>query len=104
MSSVWRYIPLHDYSRPPEPSTEIARKGLNALLDKLRRVSKISEPVSLSEELRTAPHGLLDLLAPVPLLTDADEALGSALKPWLDSKDQEPRTKIIIGAPGSGTS
>lgn len=102
MSSVWRYIELNDFVRPPEPSTEIARKGLRSLLNRLRRTSNKERPVSLSAELRTVPHGLLDSLAPVPVLTDAEEALSSALEPWLEGKIPESHVRVIVGSPGSG--
>lgn len=102
-SSIWEYVSLADRLRPEEPPTEVARKGLKALLSRLHNSSTTPETIDLKAELRTIPNNLLDRLAPAPPLDDAEAALSTELKLWLDSKEFEFPAQVIIGPPGSGT-
>lgn len=83
--TIWNYVTLDKYVRPPEPASEVAATGLKALWNRLQgERQRPPDREKAQEELLSIPEEVLDALVPVPVWDRAAEALGSALQPWIE--------------------
>ena len=101
MTSPWQYVPLNQYERPPEPVSEKAKSSLGRLWVRMFHKKTIGKRGDFEAELSSVPDQLLDMIAPVPDLSQPTEALESALQK-IDFEQKES-IQVIIGPPGSGT-
>lgn len=101
--SLWSFVTLDAYKRPPEPSAEAARSGMRAFLGHMWRRAKPEGAVSVEAELQSVPQRQLDRAAPAPYWDDASEALRRTLTESIPPDPGEPFVHPVIGPPGSGT-
>lgn len=103
-TDIWEFIPIENYQRPSEPTTEAVRKGLLGLWDRFRGRSDTKESVDRPRKWRQPPDELLDEVAPVPNWQDATRALNDALECWLEAEHPAVPVQLVLAPPHSGVS
>ena len=101
--TLWQFIRLDQYSRPPETSRETMRKGIFGLWRHLGWGSKIEDSVFDEKELGQVPPGLLNKLVPAPDWSAPLGAVTAVLDNWLDAKVLKSSAQIFVGPPYQGT-
>ena len=98
---VWEYIPMNQYSRPIQPTTETVRQGIASFWNRVHPVSRMS--MMRWEKLDTISPYLLNRAAPTPDSTQIVTALHDALQGWHNKSgnDAAQSVRVIVGAPGS---
>ncbi|HZE20571.1 MAG TPA: hypothetical protein VE082_00825, partial [Desulfobaccales bacterium] len=69
--TIWSFIRLDQYCRPPEPPRETMREGFFGLWDRLSRGRKSKSSVFEKKDLTRMPQELLDKAAPAPEWNEA---------------------------------
>jgi hypothetical protein len=98
---LWRFVPLADYGRPPEPAREKMRRGLWGVWGRLRRKGGAPRPAP-PPDLKLVPGGGLDQAVALPDWQEAVPALDEVLQDWLKSGRETGPLKVVVGAPHSG--
>jgi hypothetical protein len=102
--TLWRFIHLDHYSRPPETSRETMRKGISGLWLRLGWGSTVEASVFAENELSQVPQELVDKAAPDPDWSASIAAVTAALDTWIDAKVPGSTNQIFVGPPYHGTS
>jgi hypothetical protein len=100
--TLWSFIRLGQYTRPPEPTQETVRQGIFGLWDRLG-LAKKTGPSFVEINLSQVPLELLDQLAPIPDWAAAVPAVSAALKNWLEVAHPETPAQVFVGPSYNGT-
>lgn len=101
--SLWRFIPLSQYVRPPEPVTARMRRGLLGVWDRLRHSKKPPENRFGQLDWQPVREELLLQAAAEPDWQEAVPALDEVFKDWLKSGGVAQPLQVLVGTPYSGT-
>jgi len=99
---LWRYVPLHQFSRPKPSAREAARRGFFDLRQRFRRHTEPDESVLIQEELQRLPEALRNKVVPTPDWTALHSALDDVFDGWLKSDTTAERLSVLITMPSRG--
>ena len=103
-SLPWQFIPIQDYARPTEPTSETVLLNLRdqwlVFQRWLRAQTHVEKEEYEAPDLRSAPQRLLNWAAPEPAWpTCYHEALDEALDEWLAQDEREAGVRVVVDAP-----
>ncbi len=103
--TLWRYVPLDEFTKPRASTRETVRKGFSGILDRFRRPdsNELDGTAFAQEKLKRLPHGLRDQIAPSPDWTEPAAAFTETMRDWLTAKTPASRYQIVVDAPCNGT-
>jgi hypothetical protein len=102
VSCLWQWIRLEEYGVPTEATTEVVRKGIRGLWERLRPAASANESTIVRPDWRVAPEKLLEHVAPSPCWEEPGATLQTALEEWLTAETSMAPMQVIVGAPYSG--
>jgi hypothetical protein len=101
--AIWQFIRPNQYSRPAEPASEVVRKGIWGMWDRLRQQRPSHDNAIMGQEnLRQVPAELLQQAAPKPDWNSALPALATALDQWLETPEPSTPLQVLVGPPYCG--
>ena len=103
--TLWRYVPLKQFSKPPVVTTQAVRTGVSravfGFFNSRRPVE--FEDTEFIRELESVPLDLLDKIVPKPDLKEPVAALSEVLKDWAEKPFSFSSTRCIVARPFSWT-
>ncbi len=102
-NALWEFVRFNQYSKPAEPASEVVRKGIWGMWDRLRQHRPSHDNMIMSQEnLCQVPAELLQQAAPKPDWNLALPALATALEQWLETPEPSTPIQVLVGPPYCG--
>ncbi len=99
---LWQFVPLDQYTRPPEPAEEKMRRGLRGLRKLLKRPRNRMHDAVDKESLQMMGGEDLGWIAPAPQWNYGIPALDECLQNWLKHSGGTCPLKVLVAPPHSG--
>ena len=99
---LWQFVPLAQYTRPPEPATEKMRRGIRAFWDRLKHPRNMMDEAIDQKSLQKMRGEDFNWIAPAPQWSEGIPALDECLQDWLAYQGNFYPLKVVVAPPHSG--